>query len=1032
MKRLALLYPLVVSVGCPGGETLPDASDAGGELPDAVVIGPRDSGPSDVERPIPTLNGVSPAAGPETGGTRVTLRGSNFAEPAAVFFGDLPATSVVVLDEVSIAATTPPHGVGSVLVKVVTEGGEAELPDGFFFHREVRLDAVEPARIPDEGGVEIAILGKGFDENTIVFMDRQPVRGLTLVSDERMTGYAPPLEPGRPDVRVMNRDAEARRGDVVVVFGTPDILGVLPGYGPISGRVAQEIAGDGLSDAEQVTIGGVAVESLTIQSDGLLSAESPPLSEGVYDVTVSNSDASGTLAGGYIAYNPLMPGIAVLGVLPRRIPEGSGATITVVGRGFGPSPQLAVDGVRLPVLETSANAVTAMMPQALALGPHDVTIINGAQQSTFAGGLEVYAPMQVTAISPTTGPAAGGTAVTITGRGFSAGAEVRIAGVPLSGLVVEDDTTITGVTVAGTHGTHDVVVKSAGEVAILENAFTFTEQFSIIRLDPNEGSVAGNTYVSVFGRGFTAPAAVEFGGVEAASVRLENGSIIGARTEPARSGPVDVLVRAGPEEQNLPQAFTFYDPRLLTGGAWGGEIDGSVNVAVQTFNGQPLAGMVVQLGFDADLRYTAVTDENGHATISSPEIRGAQTVTVGAPQVEFVTFYEVNAKNLTMFADPYPMSMPPDAPLAPCPMPAQAPIVTGRIFKFKSSLDPVTMPGWVPVARITYTQPSVFQQNPPDPPEQFDFVFEDGGEYTIVVLRVGTVAVYAELGDFNPETQEFIPRKMGIARNVPVAIATITADIDISLDIDLDQTTRIRLDDPPEQQPGPSINAVFPFLNLASEGVIAFPATAVFGGGDVILENLPNLPESQFFYMGGSFTQGNNGGLQTPYSLTLLETSAPFAEGVDLGPFLQMPQNVSPKPGALLESGVISWDQPGIRPDITTINVVDVVGVSACCCLDNNMNGQCEDAEPPQCGGLPQQFNRWSLFAEGGLASYVLPQMPSGVEAFASPTIYPWLVQMAIAPRFDFREFIYNQFSPFFWQSWAAWFSQFTVKEETD
>src|SRR5688572_14700542 len=118
--------------------------------------------------------------------------------------------------------------------------------------------------------------------------------------------------------------------------------------------------------------------------------------------------------------------------------------------------------------------------------------------------------------------------------------------------------------------------------------------------------------------------------------------------------------------------------------------------------------MVVQLGFGADLRYAAVTDENGHATISGSEIRGAQTVTVGAPGVEFVTFYEVNARNLTMFADPYPMSMPPDAPLAPCPMPAQAPIVTGRIYKFKSSLDPVTMPGWVPVARITYTQPNVF------------------------------------------------------------------------------------------------------------------------------------------------------------------------------------------------------------------------------------------------------------------------------------------------------------------------------------
>src|SRR5687768_6121765 len=231
MKRSALLLLPLVSLGCPDGGTLPDASDAGADLPDAVVIGPIDSGPADTGARIPTVTNVSPATGPETGGTRVTLRGSNFLEPAEVFFGDVPATSVVVLDEVSIAATTPPHAIGPVLVKVVTSGGEAELPDGFFYHREIRIDAIEPARIPDEGGVEIAIVGKGFDEETLVFMDRLPVRGLRFISDTRMTGYSPALEPGRPDVRVMNRDAEARRGDVVVVFGTPDVLSVLPGYG---------------------------------------------------------------------------------------------------------------------------------------------------------------------------------------------------------------------------------------------------------------------------------------------------------------------------------------------------------------------------------------------------------------------------------------------------------------------------------------------------------------------------------------------------------------------------------------------------------------------------------------------------------------------------------------------------------------------------------------------------------------------------------------------------------------------------------
>jgi hypothetical protein len=514
---------------------------------------------------------------------------------------------------------------------------------------------------------------------------------------------------------------------------------------------------------------------------------------------------------------------------------------------------------------------------------------------------------------------------------------------------------------------------------------------------------------------------------------LENGSVIGARTMPARSGPVDVMIQAGADDELLPQAFSFYDPRLLTGGAWGGPIDGAVNVAVQTFQGQPIAGMLVQLGFDADLRYAAVTDENGHATISSPEIRGAQTVSIGAPDIEFVTFYEVNAKNLTMFATPHPMDMPDDAPRSPCPMGAEVPLVRGRLFKLKSSLDPVTMPGWIPLAVITYTQPNIFTPNPPDPPfgpSQFDAVDEEGEEYEIAVFRAGTVAVYATFGDFNPETQEFIPRKLGIARNVPVAAGAITEGIDFSLEYDLDQTTRIRLDNPPLQMPGPSINAVLPFLNLQSEGVIPFPN--FFGADDVIVENLPNLPESQFIYWGGSFT--NLGGqIGAPFSLAVVESSAPFEEGVDLAPFLQMPENVSPKPGELLQDGMITFEVPGLTPDLITINVVDQRSTRACCCMDGNMNGQCEAGEAEMCSvSPPQGFNRWSLFAEGGLASYALPRMPLGLDAFDAPVIRQWQVQMAIAPRFNYDEFIYNQFSPFFWQGWTLWGSAFTVKEETD
>lgn len=1029
-RSAALSSVFLLAAACSGGDTLDAGVPRDGGSARPPVVRP-DAGPDEPEIPAPTIVNVSPASGPETGTTRVTVRGTSFVEPVELYFGDRAASSVVVLDEVSIAATTPPGAVGPVAVRVVTPGGEAILENGFTYHRELVLERVEPARIPDDGA-RVTVHGRGFDEHTIVLFDRLPLRGLRLVDAQRIEGYAPALEPGRPEVRVIHQDADVRRSDVVYVYGTPDIRAVAPGYGPVTGGAAQQIAGDGLKDADEVRIGVETATDLSVVTDDQLGLRSPPLGEGAHDVVVANEDTFGTLTGGFIAFDPTKPGVDVLGVTPPRASTVGGDVVAIVGRGFTSDTQVAIGGRRLTIVELSANGVSFSVPAGLPAGPTDILLLTAGQSIDVDDQLTLYPPVVVDAIDPATGPAAGGTAVTVRGAGFTGATTLRIADVPLADLVVVSDTEITGTTVAGAHGAHDVVVRTPDTEGVLEGGFTFEEPFEIIAIEPREGSIAGNTYVSIIGRGFSTPVSVEFGGVEGVDPILENGSVIGVRTQPSSPGRVDVEIATGLEEVTRPQAYRFYDPRLITGGAWGGPIQGSVNVAVMGFDGQPMPGMVVQLGYDADLRYTAVTDENGLATISSPEIRGAQTITAGAPLVEYVTYMELDAKNLTMLASPHPSVMPADAPVQPCPMPLGAPVVTGRIFRFKSALDEQTRPGWVPLARITYSQPSAFQANPPMPAEQEAQVTMEGGAYAIVVMRAGTVSVYARFGAYNPATQEFIPKRMGIVRNVPVAPDTVTEDINISLDIELDQSTAIRLDDPPEQLPGPSINAVFPFLNLQSDGVIAFPAVALFGAGPIIVDELPRVAESSFYYMGGSFTWDGAGGLRNPYSITFTESGEPFENGVDLGPFLEMPTNVLPKQGQLLQEGRVTWDTGGIVPDITRLAVVDVGAAGGNCCVDANMNGQCEPNEPLQGGVLPQQFNRWSIYGPGGLQSYVFPRMPLGLNAFETPTTYAVLGQLSIAPRFDYSEFIYNQFSPAFWQSWAVFQTSIFVKEETD
>ena len=81
----------------------------------------------------------------------------------------------------------------------------------------------------------------------------------------------------------------------------------------------------------------------------------------------------------------------------------------------------------------------------------------------------------VTGVSPTTGTAAGGTAITITGSSFMDGAVVELGGVACTSIVVVGPTTITAVTPAHATGlVACVVTNPSTESYSLPNAFTFT------------------------------------------------------------------------------------------------------------------------------------------------------------------------------------------------------------------------------------------------------------------------------------------------------------------------------------------------------------------------------------------------------------------------------------------------------------------------------------------------------------------------------------------------------------------------------
>jgi len=89
----------------------------------------------------PTVSAVSPTSGPTTGGTSVTVTGTNFASGDTVSFGTAAATAVTVTSATSLTATAP-AGTGTVNVTVTGPGGTSATATADQFTYSVSAPAI--------------------------------------------------------------------------------------------------------------------------------------------------------------------------------------------------------------------------------------------------------------------------------------------------------------------------------------------------------------------------------------------------------------------------------------------------------------------------------------------------------------------------------------------------------------------------------------------------------------------------------------------------------------------------------------------------------------------------------------------------------------------------------------------------------------------------------------------------------------------------------------------------------------------------
>ena len=218
----------------------------------------------------------------------------------------------------------------------------------------------------------------------------------------------------------------------------------------------------------------------------------------------------------------------------------------------------------------------------------------------------------ITSISLDIGPTIGNSPVVITGTNFTGGT-VSFGGTAAT-CTVDSDTQITCTTPAHTVGAVDVAVTTPGGITTPNSLFTYVG--AVYSIFPNFGPTAGGTTVTILdstGVGFIDVTAVTFGGIPAASFKVDSAIQITAVTPAHVSSMVDVTVNAPTGSQgnyNYPGGFTYYGadiPLAL--------ISIPVTGSTLPFSESPSQ---LQVGFNVDILHVSASDADWASSAINP------------------------------------------------------------------------------------------------------------------------------------------------------------------------------------------------------------------------------------------------------------------------------------------------------------------------------------------------------------------------------------------------------------------------------
>jgi hypothetical protein len=545
----------------------------------------------------PTVTGMTPQAAGLTGDVVVQITGDRLARPTSVTFGGTPGTILTSARE-SVSVIAPARTAGAATVVVSTPGGSI-VAGTFNYYEAPSITTVSPNEGPAAGGTIVTINGAGFDGSPLVRFGTISSPTVNLISPSEIHAVTPAGTAGSTvAIEVETAWGIGTRGQAFAYTTTPGpaILKVHPYGGPTNGGTDFGIFGIGLTGATSVMVGGRAATQVWVLSDGQVNARTPSGNPGPVSVSISTPNGTASIANGFTYFSP--PTVSSISTVVG--PAGGGTSVTILGTRFLGVQEVLVCNKAAPTF-TVVNDST-------------ITFLTPVMTPNASGGIRVWSPggyssncgsapqfysfgePVATSISPSAGPLAGGTPITITGSNltfpfngsgsptFDSYITVSIGGTPVPTQIVQP-TAIRVTTPAGTAGVKTVTVTTPGGTTSVEAGFTYRVAPSITSIAPSAGPTNGGTAVTIVGTDLAGTTSVSFGGTAAASINVVDSNTVIAVTPKAAAGVKSVSLTTPGGTANLPNAFTYFDvPTISAVTPGSGSMNGGNSITITGTN----------------------------------------------------------------------------------------------------------------------------------------------------------------------------------------------------------------------------------------------------------------------------------------------------------------------------------------------------------------------------------------------------------------------------------------------------------------